>query len=467
MKKTISLKWRTLKYLVSFVSLILIFLFVFQTLLLRPFYKEIKTNDIISVAGDISNNISNENIEKYIQSKTQEKEMCILVVNEKEGFSTSNDYACPLMRMTTLEFIEYTKKAIDNGGTYLLESSFKSFDINNKPQNNYESLTYIKVDRHGGNNYVIMVNTNISPLNATIKTITTQLIFVSIVVLLATLILTLLLTSRVIKPLEDMNKSAKLLPKGKYKMVNDGRLKELSELNETLNKASDEILKADNTKRELISNVSHDLRTPLTLISSYGEMMLDMPNERNEENIQLIINESKRMNALVNDLLDLSKIQENKMSLNKLEFNLTELLKEVVNSYVKYLDNKIHFDFVDEVIVNGDKDRISQVVNNFINNSINYSFGDIIVKQQVSNNVVVVEVIDEGEGINEEDLPLIWDRYFKVDKSHERASKGSGIGLAIAKEILELHNFDYVVKSTIGKGSIFYFSIPVIKIIEK
>ena len=217
----------------------------------------------------------------------------------------------------------------------------------------------------------------------------------------------------------------------------------------------------------MISNVSHDLRTPLTMIGGYGEMMIDLPEEKTDENLKVIVDESKRLNNLVNDLLDLSRLQENRIVLKKEVFDLSEFVQEQMKKYEVYrVQENFLFEvhLCDTVDVYADRVRIAQVFNNFMINGINYGGNAkhmIIRTERVDENTVRVSVQDFGEGIDEKDIDNIWERYYKIDKEHVRSSSGSGIGLAICRQLLELHAVRYGVHSKKNEGSTFYFELPV------
>ena len=316
---------------------------------------------------------------------------------------------------------------------------------------------------------MIMIYSGISPINATISTLTKQLVCISLMILAAVVVLTWLIYHGIARPLSEINNAAKQLPKGEYHCdPKTNQYLEAQELNETLSAAANDIQKADKAKRDLIANVSHDLRTPLTMITGYGEMMRDLPGEKTDENLQVIIDESKRLNNLVNDLLDLSKLQENKIVLQKENFDLGAMIEIQMRKYdvYKYQDGFVIEQQIEEgTIVNADQKRMEQVFNNFMINAINYSGKNkhIIVRVQRQNDKVRTEVQDFGEGIPADKLKDIWDRYYKIDKEHVRVSQGSGIGLAIVKQILDLHGFPYGVNSEEGKGSTFWFEIPLVK----
>ena len=219
----------------------------------------------------------------------------------------------------------------------------------------------------------------------------------------------------------------------------------------------------------MIANISHDLRTPLTMIKGYGEVMRDLPGENTPENMQVIIDETTRLSDLVNDLMDLSRIQAGACTSSNEVFNLTVAVREVLQRYDTLIKHRgYHLEFVDEgeFFVNADRGMILQVLYNLINNAINYTGNDrlVTVRQHVSDGHVRISVTDTGDGIPQDQLPLIWDRYYKVDKVHRRAMIGTGLGLSIVKSILELHRAKYGVSSTIGVGSTFWFELPILTV---
>ena len=237
----------------------------------------------------------------------------------------------------------------------------------------------------------------------------------------------------------------------------------MSEFNDVLTAANSEILKAEKAKKELIGNVSHDLKTPLTMIVGYGEMIRDLPGEDNAENAQVIINEAQRLTSLVNDLLDFSKVDE--IKLNREEVSLNNMLKDVYNQYLNYFrSNKVKFELklVEDKEICVDFKRIKQVLYNFLNNAYNYNESankQITLGVEKTDDKYRVYVLDNGIGIREEDQDKIWDRYYKVDKEHKRSAIGSGIGLSLAKNILEQHGLKYGVDSVYGEYSKFWFEI--------
>lgn len=273
-----------------------------------------------------------------------------------------------------------------------------------------------------------------------------------------------IISQMILKPIDLIKSESRLLPYGQYKGDKlNTNIRELHEFNEVLEIANKEILNAEKAKKELIGNVSHDLRTPLTMIVGYAEMIRDLPDEDNAENAQIIINEAKRLSSLVSDLLDFSKVDS--IILKKEEVSLNNLLKDVYNQYQNYFKEqnvKFNLKLSEDILVDIDIKRIKQVLYNFINNAYNYnenSDRQITLGVDILDNVHRVYVLDNGIGIKEENLSKIWDRYYKVDKEHKRSTLGSGIGLSLAKNILEAHGLNYGVESEYGKYSKFWFDL--------
>lgn len=204
------------------------------------------------------------------------------------------------------------------------------------------------------------------------------------------------------------------------------------------------------------------------MITGYAEVMRDLPGENTPENVQIVIDEAKRLTNLVNDLLDISKLQSGVTNLELKEYDLTESIKSVIDRYSKLVEQNgytIEFDYDENVKCIADEFKIYQVIYNLVNNAINYS-GEakyVKVRQIVSGSIVRIEVIDKGEGIEEDKLKNVWERYYKIDKKHKRAVMGTGLGLSIVKNILKLHNANYGVESKVSKGSTFWFELKINK----
>ena len=298
------------------------------------------------------------------------------------------------------------------------------------------------------------------------ETIFYVLLAVSLIWLLTAAALAIFLSRSVAGPIMRISKGATQLAQGNYAyhFEESGSYREAGELAATLNDASRQLARLDRLQKELIANVAHDLRTPLTLISGYSEVMRDLPGEITPENLQTIIDESARLTSLVNDLLEISKIQSGNLTPMRERFSVTDMLRESVSTYQTLAACKGYrfvLDAPTEVYVDGDRSMLFRARNNLINNALTYTGNDqtVTIRQRVSDKRVRIEVTDSGEGISPDNLSDIWDRYYKVDASHKRSAVGTGLGLSIVKSIVSMHSGAYGVRSSNGYGSTFWFEI--------
>lgn len=446
--------------------LILGIIYFFQTNFLDDFYRKSKENTLEQVANNIANSLSEEDTDYYFESVGLSNEVCVRIVSNNNKYN--NPGACILRNVDNNTINGIYEDVEKNNGSKMFYN-FVSYDGFLIAREIKDMLVYGKSLNIDNSPVLILVSSMITPLNATISTIKSQYFIIALIVVVATIILALIISRLMISPIKKINDESKNLSKGKYvgediKCINE----EYDELNKTLIKANDDILKADKAKKELLANVSHDLRTPLTMIEGYGEMIRDIEEENNEENINVIIDEAKRLSYLVDDLIDISRIENSKLILHKGKISLYELVSDVYKQYDKYceaqdvsfrLDAQIN---LQNVFVNVDVNRIKQVLYNFINNALNYNDKDnqeIILGVEDNDGLYRVYVKDNGKGIKQEDIDNIWDRYYKVDKTHVRNHIGSGIGLSLCRELLQAHELKYGVDSVLDEYSIFYFEI--------
>jgi signal transduction histidine kinase len=294
-----------------------------------------------------------------------------------------------------------------------------------------------------------------------------QLGLITGILLLLTAVIAVLISKHISRPIAQMSAEARKLASGTYDVHFDGGTsRETAELGDALNYAAKELSNLDTMQKELIANISHDLRTPLTMISGYSEVMRDIPGEMTKENMQIIIDETKRLSALVNDIMDISAMTGASRSQLKCEiFSLTETVRKTLERYGKLRTRdgyEITFACDREVFIYADRSKILQVVYNLVNNAINYTGEDkkVQIRQITENGWCRIEVTDTGEGIPPEQLPRIWDRYYTVKNYYKRPVAGTGLGLSIVKSILLLHGARFGVHSEVGQGSTFWFALP-------
>lgn len=273
------------------------------------------------------------------------------------------------------------------------------------------------------------------------------------------------------KPVVEVTEKAKELARGNYDVnfKENYVYTEICELSDALDYASSEISKADKMQKELIANVSHDFKTPLTMIKAYASMIQEISGndpEKRAKHTQVIIDESDRLTALVNDLLDLSKIRSGINEVKPVIFNLSEYLYRIVDrfGYLTLTQGYVIRTEVEEnLYTRADREKIGQVLYNLIGNAVNYTGEDrtITVRLFSRGAFVRFEVVDTGNGIPKEEISTIWERYYRSSEMHKRPVKGTGLGLSIVKSTLDKHRFRFGVVSEVGKGSCFWVDFPV------
>ena len=436
MKKN-SLNIEIWKYLIIFSVLILVFLWTFQVLFLNKYYEIVKTKDIKEVAMKISKASSTIQIEKIINDSAYDKNICVEITNDTKTLYSSTYLSRGCLKGNEDE-VNYKTDFINSN---LRKNKYMIIN----PRFNNKALVYaIRMN----NGLYAFVNTSLEPIDSTVTILKNQLIYVTLLVLILSFVIAYFISKHISNPIVKMNNSAKKLAKGEYDVVFDSstNIYELSELSETLDYTRDELCKTEELRRDLMANVSHDLKTPLTMIKAYAEMTRDLHQDNKKkqmENMNIIIEEVDRLTNLVNDILELSKLQSDIDKLNFSTFDLTKLIKEILKRYEIYKEvENYHFIYSNnkKIEITADKNKMEQVIYNLINNAINYTGDDnkIILKTIEKDNLIRVEITDTGKGINEKDMPYIWDKYYKNEKKHKRNLVGTGIGLSIVKQILDL-----------------------------
>ena len=446
------------KYFLLFSVIILSFLWVFQGLFLDSYYKYGKINDIKKVADVVKVYQNSRNFSTVVNAASLDRSVCVEVIDRYYGTLYTSSFlgkGCFTGKEKNTKYkYDFISSQLDN----------RTYELIN-PEFNNETLVYA-VKLNGGR--YAFINTSVEPIDSTISLLRGQLIVITIILLLLSFVLSYFISNLISSPIVKINKSAKRLAKGEFDVEFDidSKISELNELSRTLNYTKDELSKTEELRRDLMANVSHDLKTPLTMIKAYAEMGRDLHKDnkkKREKDMDTIIEEVDRLTILVNDILDLSKMQSNIDNTELIEFNIVDLINDIINRYSVYSeleDYKFIFNHDQEVIlIKADYKKMEQVIYNLINNAINYTGEDntVIINVKVDD-VIRVEIIDSGKGIKEEDIPYIWDRYYKNSKKHKRNLIGTGLGLSIVKNILELHNYKYGVLSN-NKGTTFYFEI--------
>ncbi len=455
-QKNKKLKTKIWIYLIIFSILILSFLWLFQVIFLDDYYKWSKTNDINKIADKVKNNYSKDNYSEVLDHITFEEDVCIEISNNNVLTYSSNTFRRGCFdEIKDLNNIGF-KYNFENGS-----EERKIFKTNNPRFNNETLILALKLDE---NSYAY-ITTSLEPVGALTKIFAKQLIIVTIIVLLVSLVIGYFMSKKLSSPiLKISNEASKLGKEGNANFDTNSDIEEIKELSLTLNKAQEELSKTETLRRELMANVSHDLKTPLTMIKAYAEMVRDLTyknKEKREQNLNVIIDETDRLNILVNDILELSKMQSGTDNLKLEQINLKDLINNIVKNFDILVEkNEITFNVnIDkDYIIKADKKKMEQLIYNLINNATGYA-NAITINVYEKNKIIRVEISDNGKGIKKEDLEIIWEKYYKTDKTHRREVKGTGLGLSIVKNIFIQHGFKYGVDSVINKGTTFWFEI--------
>ncbi|MBD5159899.1 MAG: HAMP domain-containing histidine kinase [Ruminococcus sp.] len=456
-------------HFVVFILLMFVLMWIFQIFFLESFYESMKTRSVTENAVEIVESYENDYkdgnrtdfINKYSEVAVN-NDVCVEILDKYGRSIYSKDVLGECLvhgkENRTYKFLNEIRRTEEPEALYKVSN----------PKSSGDMLVYICVlgSVKSPEGYLI-INSDLVPVSSTASIIKRQLFIITIILIFIAAVISVFLADIISRPIDRITKSAENMAKGDLNTQFDGRgYLEAQKLADTLMYAEKELSRVDTMQRDLIANVSHDLRTPLTMLKAYAEMIRDLsgdnPVKRNEH-LEIIINETDRLSAMVNDILDLSKLESGKQKMNPTEFEISSKMKDIIGRF-KGVSEKmgyhIHFTPDTERIVCCDVGKIEQVIYNLINNAINYTGDDkqVYVRQINQPDGVLIEIEDTGDGIEEDKIKLIFDKYYRSE-NHKREVVGTGLGLSIVKVILKLHGYDYGVRSTLGKGSVFWFRI--------
>lgn len=449
-----SFSFRLTLTITLFSIFILLFLYLFQKLYLNYFYEVRKVDIVEAIANKIS---SSDDLNSFFEKTSGENDVCIMYITPLKTLLYNKDMKGCMLNSPKPQ-IQILMDKMYNG-----TDNTVFYKINN-PLYNVKSFLFGM--RY--NDEYIFINSQLESMDETNRVLQKQVIYLLIVVIFLSIIIAYFISHSITKPIFEITKKAKKMGSGDLSVVFEpSNISEINELSETLNYAKNEMVKIDDYRRDLMANVGHDLKTPLTLIKSYAEMVRDITykdEKKRNDHLKVIINETDRLNELVCDIIELSKLEASAEELNIEKFDLIEEIKGIIDNFeILELTENYNFIFTgpEKAMVSADKKKISQVVYNLIGNAVNYTGDDATVYVNITKvkTGYQVEVIDTGKGIDDETIKHVWDRYYKTEKKHKRNKVGTGLGLSIVREILEAHNFNYGVKSTVGKGTNFYFIV--------
>lgn len=477
--KNSSIKVKLPFYLLTFVLTTLVLLWLVEVVFFESIYTFVKQDSLTRAGNLIVKEVDKKHADKLIEKISREIDVCVAVTDEfgNSVYSGINNRDCNA-KISLDDFMNRIHDAQSHDGIYV-DEFFKEepvFDINASDPSSIrfkqtfrvvKQISYTGIVHTKDKTYIVMLDARLTPLDSTVDLIRKILIFVTVILSLFALWLGWLLSRQITKPLLAISEQAQQLASGdysKFQTVNGYR--EVQKLSQTLNQAAEDLQQVEKLRNELIANISHDLRTPLTMISGYAEMMRDLPGENTPENIQIILDETTHLSRLVNDVLDLSKLRSGSNELQLKTYCITDSIQAVIERLqaLTIQDGyRITFEYSEKAAVEADELQISQVVYNLCTNAINYTGEDkqVRIVQTRNEDWVRIEIIDTGHGISDKEIDKIWERYYRTNSDHTRAKVGSGLGLSIVQQILEHHHARYGVNSKQNIGTTFWFELPI------
>lgn len=282
------------------------------------------------------------------------------------------------------------------------------------------------------------------------------------------IVLAYIFSLKISRPLKEIKNAARVIAGGEFRnRLNIKSNDEIGELAVSFNQMVTALQNLEEMRRGFIANVSHELRTPMTSIRGFVEGIIDgtIPQERHKDYLNIVKEETNRLNRLVNDLLDLARMEAGEMKLTMRNFDINELIRRCIIKLEKLITDKnisVEANFEEEdMFVNADVDSIERVIINLIHNAVKFTDegGKIILATYKQRDKIHVAVEDTGIGIDKEELSMIWDRFYKSDKSRSKDKSGTGLGLAIVKNIMNAHGQEIWIDSELGKGTKFTFTL--------
>ncbi len=465
MEHRISLRARLCVAFILFTIIVTTLLWLFEVVLLEGFYYASKIRETEKTAISLIEAYGTDGFDDYLTNVSFSDQICIEILDTRNRVAYERDVMnrkCLLHGAhnynnlyTMLEELENDENGVIRRNVFDEQIGLNTFVFGCRLMDGGRVEGYL------------FLNTALEPVGAAINIMKRMLMFISVLLLVIGVLIAFYLSNRLAVPIVRITKSAHRLAYGDFNTkFEGGSYREVDELARTLTYAEQQLSRVDSMQRDLIANVSHDLRTPLTMLKAYAEMIRDISGEnpvKRNAHLQVIIDETDRLALLVNDILDLSKLENGSIKPEMQRFDISVRLREIVDRY-KGISEKMgyHIHFTPDVPVEvmGDPGQIERVICNLINNAINYTGEDknVYVRQINTPEGVRIEVQDTGKGIEEDKIQRIFDKYYRSE-NHKREVVGTGLGLSIVKAILKMHEFHYGVSSRIGEGSVFWFMI--------
>ncbi len=359
----------------------------------------------------------------------------------------------------------------NEGNTYI-----KSNYFNEKMQTQVSTvaypLRYANSDSDEKPWAILIINSALDSVNRAYSNIVSSLFVPIVAVFVVGLAMIIILVYGIVSRVKSLNNATQRIARGNFKdRVAIGQKDEIGQLAASFNKMAEQLAISDAKKRDFVSNAAHELRSPMTSINGFVEGMLDgtIPEEKHKDYLKIVSSEVKRLTTLIKNMLDLSRIESETSKLEIAQIDINELMRRVVIRFGQKIDEKGIIPEIelsdDPLMVYADSDKIEQVLQNLIDNAIKFTQTDknLFLSVKAKGTKAYITIKDEGAGIAENEIDLIWDRFYTVDKAHTGHKSGTGLGLPIVKSIIEQHGQSISVTSTEGCGTEFVFTLDLVK----
>ena len=480
-RKTNSFRKKLLSWFMFFTVVIFTVLWLLQTVFLQKFYNGMIIRNTVKVADKISSESQSSDITSYIDDISRSNSILVFVTDTDGNILYSSDeykkghkFKDERLEMpyndNGKEMRFHYRELPENYAEFL--SAVNASNSGKAELQNDDIYVYGRlIDFYGSDEKAVLyVGTTLNAVGSTARIIRIQLIWVTLLSIIIAFVLALFMSKSFSKPVSQLNEKAHMLGENDNDAeFSEGFCTELDELNKTLDTTSEKLKKNREFQNELLANVSHDLRTPLTMIKGYAEMIRDISREDEKqcaEDVAVIVEETDRLTALVNEILEYSELQMSDSEAVMNDVDLSETVASVADSFGKlYSKDGYVFErnIADDIHIKGNVSRLQRAIYNLLDNAVRHAGEDkwLGISLKTDNDKAIIEISDHGSGIAPEELEHIWDRYYT---KRQRSGKGvSGLGLAIVKQIVSQHNGVCKVESEVGTGSVFSIELSINK----
>lgn len=446
----------------------------------------------IFIVSLISNALINNTFDEYLVG--EQGEVVERISEEINDLYEENDYEIdeqPIDSYASLEDLEITIRDLDDqivyssnhmGGMHGMQGNMHGHmskgrqsrrrDPNRIGEDSVEkNFDLLRQGQKAGTVTIVYIDNSLMSESAVIfkRTLSKILMIASVIAIIIGLITSILLSNSLTKPLIDIKNTSQEIQKGNLskKAEPSTNIIEIQELSESINYLGQTLSEQEKIRKAYASDISHELRTPLSTLKSHVEAIMDGVWEPNDKHLSILMNEINRLASLIDDLKASFNSTEEGLVLHKTPFNLSEEMNEMLTTFLPIVSKEglsITGKIEEDIEVRMDQDRIKQVLNNLLTNAVKYTDPSGVIELSLakkSGNKVQVKVKDTGVGIPKENLPFVFNRFYRIDSSRAKSTGGTGLGLAIVKSIVEQHGGMISVKSVSGKSSEFTIELPI------